>query len=191
MTTMTIPALTPKRALFALALGGVALLGACATQTAYAPRDQSGYGFAETRIEPNRFRVSFSGNSMTSQETVEKYMLYRSAELTLQQGFDWFEVVDRDTASKSHVVGTGPYYGPWGPGFYPSPFHYRYYHPTYGWYPWYDPFWNDMTYQEITRYQAEAEIFMGKGKKSDSPRAYDARQVQANLGPQIQYPQPG
>jgi hypothetical protein len=168
-----------------LALGG-ALLAACATETAYGPRDASGYGYTETRIEPNRFRVAFSGNSLTDQETVETYLLYRAAELTLQQGYDWFEIVDRDTEASRRVVGTGPY-----PGFYGSPFSYRYYHPVYGWYPWYDPFWNDVSYREVTRYEADAEVFMGRGEKSDSPRAYDAREVQANLGTQIQYPSAG
>jgi hypothetical protein len=165
-----------------LALGAVALAAAaCATQTPYGPRDQGGYGYSETRIEQNRFRVAFSGNSLTDQETVETYLLYRAAELTLDQGYDWFEIVDRGTESNRRVVGAGRLH--------PSPFSYRYYHPVYGWYPWYDPFWDDYNYREVTRFEAVAEIFMGMGDKpADNPRAYDAREVQRNLSTQIQYP---
>src|ERR1700742_2196874 len=54
-------------------------------------------GYSETRIEPERWRVSFAGNSMTSRETVEGYLLFRAAELTLQNGGDWFAIVDRQT----------------------------------------------------------------------------------------------
>jgi hypothetical protein len=179
--------LIPKSLLTGVvAIGVLALVAACATQTPYGPRGASNYGYTETRIEPNRFRVSFSGNSLTDQETVETYVLYHAAVLTLREGYDWFEIVERDTEANRRVVGTGGY-----PGFYPSPFYYRYYHPAFGWYPWYDPFWNDVSYREVTRYEADAEVFMGRGEKSDSPRAYDAREVQNNLGPRIQYPTSG
>ncbi|MFA5602003.1 MAG: hypothetical protein WDA06_15510, partial [Phenylobacterium sp.] len=81
-----------------LALG--ASLAACTTATPYQPnipgQAVSG-GFSEMRLEPDRFRVTFAGNSLTSRETVEGYLLYRAAELTVQQGYDWFEIVDRAT----------------------------------------------------------------------------------------------
>ena len=76
-----------------------ALLGACTTATPYQP-NISGQkvqgGYSEQQVEPDRFRVTFSGNSLTSRETVEGYLLYRAAELTVQQGYDWFEIVERD-----------------------------------------------------------------------------------------------
>jgi hypothetical protein len=75
-------------------------LSACATPTPYAPAAptrSATNGYSEQRIEPARWRVNFSGNSLTSRETVETYLLYRAAELTLQQGHDWFSVVTRDT----------------------------------------------------------------------------------------------
>jgi hypothetical protein len=56
-----------------------------------------------TRIETNRFRVSFAGNSMTSRETVERYLLFRAAEITLQQGYDGFEMADRSTERHSNT----------------------------------------------------------------------------------------
>ena len=42
--------------------------------------------------EENRYRVSFAGNSATSLQTVDDYLLYRAAELTVQTGHDWFQV---------------------------------------------------------------------------------------------------
>ncbi len=50
-------------------------------------------GYSEQQLEPNRWRVTFSGNSLTDRRTVENYLLYRSAELTLSQGFDWFSTI--------------------------------------------------------------------------------------------------
>ena len=69
---------------------------------------QDGYGYSEQRIEENRYRVSFAGNSATSRQTVEDYLLYRAAELTVQTGHDWFEVVDRDTVQEYSGYGGSP-----------------------------------------------------------------------------------
>ena len=46
-------------------------LSACATATPYQPVGASGArgGYAEQRLENDRFRVSFSGNSVTSKRT--------------------------------------------------------------------------------------------------------------------------
>src|SRR3546814_19669289 len=60
-----------------------------------------GYGHAVQQIESDRFRVSFAGNSLTDRRTVENYLLYRAAELTLAQGKDHFVVVSRETDRKS------------------------------------------------------------------------------------------
>ena len=71
---------------FNFAFAAAALvLGACATSTPYAPMDGR-YGYAEQRIETNRYRVVFHGNSSTTRETVEAFLLYRAAELTLEMG---------------------------------------------------------------------------------------------------------
>lgn len=108
---MTIAA---RAASLAVALmAGVALLTACATPTPYHPASATdpahADGYREARIEPGRWRVAFSGNSLTSRETVETYLLYRAAELTLQNGHDWFHAVERDTEEHvTLVVRQGP-----------------------------------------------------------------------------------
>ncbi len=40
-------------------------------------------GYTSAQLAPDRWQVTFSGNSLTSRETVEDYLLYRAAELTL------------------------------------------------------------------------------------------------------------
>jgi hypothetical protein len=73
----------------ALAAASIATLGLAACEmapTPYQPATASAPGYSEMRIENDRYRVSFSGNSSTPRDVVETYMLYRAAELTLQSG---------------------------------------------------------------------------------------------------------
>lgn len=154
----------------------VALLGlnACALPTLYQPATD-GYGFSQQQIEGNRFRVSFSGNSLTARETVENYLLYRAAELTLAQGGDYFVVVNRETEARSQYdtgfSGYGGYgYGPWG---------HRH------------SFLGAGTGRAITEYRAYADIVVYRGAKSSTePNAYDARDVMARLASTIVRPPP-
>ena len=57
----------PLKTLAVTLAAGIAL-AACATATPYQPAGFNGQrgGYAEQRLENNRFRVSFSGNSVTS-----------------------------------------------------------------------------------------------------------------------------
>jgi len=171
-----------------VALGAAAALAACATATPYQSADAAGarYGYAERRIENDHFRISFRGNSLTERETVESYLLYRAAELTLEQGYDYFIVANRATDDRSRLV---PFGGPSRYGFYP---HYAWYAPHWGWRPFYDPFWDDTTYREVTQYEASAEIVLKKGQKpAGDPQAFDARQVRENLSGKIVRPAEG
>jgi hypothetical protein len=178
----------------ALALG----LGACTTATPYqplgAPGNRVSGGFAERQIEQNRFLVTFAGNELTSRQTVETYLLYRSAQLTAQQGYDWFVTADRETNRHTNTYVDQPFggrYGGWGGMWGPS---WRYYGRGFGWRswdPWYgSPFWGDtMDVRTVEQYEASAEIVMGRGPKpADNMRAFDARDVLARLGPSIILP---
>ena len=90
------------RGLLTLAL--LASLGSCATS--YGSKGLFG-GFEEMRIDGNTMRVHFQGNGYTSKQTVETYTLMRCAELTQENGFDWFLVVDDDTEAKDTQVHSG------------------------------------------------------------------------------------
>jgi len=165
-------------------------LVACATATPYQPlgtRGTSG-GFTEQRLENNRYRVSFIGNSYTSRARVENFLLYRAAELTLANGHDGFTIVHRETDPNIETrvsPGFGGPYGWWRPSWrYYGRFGWRHWDPWFG-----GPFWADtIDVRTITRYEAIAEIIMFRGRPND-PRSFDARQVIANLGPTIVRPQ--
>jgi hypothetical protein len=159
------------------ALGGA--LSACETATPYQPLQQgvqAGGGYVETRIEDDRWRVTFKGNDETARGVVETYMLYRAAELTLAQGDDWFEAAQRHTDTHTSGYGAG-----WGQGW---GFGYR------RWGPWGGTFWDqDIAFDTEQRYEASVEIVLHHGSKpADDPHAFDARQVVANLGPKIVRP---
>jgi hypothetical protein len=89
----------------------LATLVGCASQTAFQPAEKRGAeGYTETKLTDNRYRVTFTGNSVTPAETVQDYALLRAAELTLQEGYDWFQLVGRETDKKarsSTTIGGG------------------------------------------------------------------------------------
>lgn len=194
-----------SRPLIAAALASAVALTACATPTPYKPiESNSRYatGFFDRQIENNRFIVTFAGNSVTSRERVERYLLFRAAELTLQNGGDYFSVVDRDTERKTETQVTnfgggwgGGWGGPgyWGPGWgYWGP-QWRYSRRGFGWGGWsgygYDPFFDDWQVRQIDRYEAQAEIITGRGPKPAGDRfAFNAKEVVDRLGPTIEYP---
>ena len=177
-----------------VAAAGLALLAGCTTATPYQPlgagSSRASGGFSDVRIAPNRFLVSFAGNSLTSRERVETYLLYRAAELTVEQGYDGFSIVERAT---DRNVETRVYRDPFGYG------RYRWWRPSWryrgfgygwrGWDPWYgDPFWGDsVDVQTVQNFEANAEIVMFRGERSDD-KSFNAREVLANLGPSIEVP---
>jgi hypothetical protein len=188
--------MSKRSAAFAVGLALTAGLAACATPTPYQPNvpgQAASGGFSEVRLEPNRWRVTFTGNSLTSRETVEAYLLFRAAELTVQNGEDWFAIVDRHTERDARLQSYG--YSPWYPYPYWRPY-WRYYGHGFGWRTW-DPFWGDPFWGDqvdvrlVQKFEASAEIVMGKGPKpADDPKAFDAHAVIQNLQPRIQYPAP-
>ncbi|MGZ9113093.1 MAG: CC0125/CC1285 family lipoprotein [Brevundimonas sp.] len=171
---------------------GAAFLSGCATPTPYHAASLTdpahADGFRELQVEPERWRVVFAGNSLTSRETVETYLLYRAAELTLQKGYDWFQAVERGTEEHVTLVVREPI-GVWGPGWEP---HWRYaYGVRAGWRDW-DRHRPDPAFdvRRVTAYEAVAEVVMRRGAKpADDARAFDARAVKASLEDRIIRPE--
>ncbi len=186
-------------------------LVACATATPYQPASKAGGydGFSQQMIENDRARITFGGNSLTKRDTVENYLLYRSAEMAVERGFETFTLQERDLEENKRVrvsplsgsLGYDPYFG------------YSFYRPRYGWSrpyrysrfagfnrgrgfgrrgfydPFYDPFFDDFDVQEITKYRATAEVKFGRNISSEDPRTFNAREVLKNLGPSITFPE--
>jgi hypothetical protein len=64
-----------------------------------------------------------------------------------------------------------------------------YFSPRWGWATAWDPYWSSRSnYDEVTSYEAFAEIVMKRGPKGDDPNSFDARQVSQNLGATIVRP---
>lgn len=158
------------RALIRLTVPLVMALGlaACASTmpTVYAPAGEDGRrGYAEQRIEADRFRVQFhAGSDMTIGEA-EDMALTRAAQLTLENGGDWFLVVsrsregnDRDPVRTTGSVGysTGGRYSGSSVGI---------------------GLIFDAAAGEKTAY---LEILIRSGEREIGPDAYDAREVIAN-----------
>ena len=167
----------------ALAGVGALALTACASTTGYGPATDSGYGYSDQKIEEDRYRITFRGNSLTDRETVETYLLYRAAEITLANGYDHFLVVEDDTERSTTYSGTSfndPFMRP-GFGFGPFP----YYAPGFGWGGRFGGV-NDVQIRPRDRYTAIAYVKLGRGEKpADVMNAYDARSVSENLGPLV------
>lgn len=150
-------------------------LSACATVTPYQPLTQ-GQGYAEQKLEDTRYRVSFSGNDLTPRQTVENYLLFRAAELTLEQGHDYFILLSPSTETETRYTQNVNLLGSYG---------------VYGWYPRSYLGAGVSTSVPTTQYEAQAYVLMRSGKKPPrDDRAFDARQIKKNLEPQILRPVP-
>ena len=166
-----------------IALAALAFaVAACGAPTPYGGADNRGFGYSETRLEKNRYRVKFAGNSLTTRETVENYLLYRAAELTVQEGYDFFIIETRATDKDTYYRSTFDDFP--GYGFY---YHRFPYHRRYGGYGG----TVTTTTRPISQYTAYADIVMFKGTKDDrNVKAFDASEVLRALGPRIRRPPP-
>lgn len=87
-------------------------IAACATATPYGPAKSSdAAGFAVQKIETNRFQVSYTDRA---EPAARSNALRRAAEITLEQGQTWFQIVsaysdlgaDQGRSSSSVSIGT-------------------------------------------------------------------------------------
>ncbi len=156
----------------------IILASGCATQSAYGPADHNnGYGYAESRLTSNRYRVSFIGNAHTPSDRVKDYALLRAAELTLQQDYDWFNIVSRETDKETRE----------GPEFGISANRPRYISRDCGLLRCRTTFSPVSTGAQIsssrtsTRYTSFVEIVMGSGEPTNPAAVYDASELSETL----------
>lgn len=88
-------------------------LGGCAST--YSTESITG-GFDQTQVNPTTWQVTYYGNGYTTDETVQTYWLYRCAEITLEQGFDGFQIASRIELTQAPAPVVRPAFGePGGP----------------------------------------------------------------------------
>ncbi len=181
----------PFRALVkpALLLGLLVLAG-CATPAPYAPRGPGqATGYTDRQISDNRWRVTFTGNSVTTREMVENDLLLRAAEVTLAAGKTHFLFDTRDTRAQTRydAIPVGPGLG-YGAGFgYGFGRGYWRFHPQWG----YGGFGPDVDIVSSTKYESYAEIVvLSDEQAAHEPRALDARAVIAHMPPPPPPPPP-
>ena len=163
---------------------GLALAG-CMEPAIYGPRRPgASTGYTDRELTPNRFRVTFAGNSVTRRETVENYLLLRAAEVTLAQGGTHFVFDDRDTHASTSFHADPLFRGPgyWGGGY-----GYWGFRPRWG----YGAFGPPLMISQTTRYEASAEIVVLKpGQERTENRAVDAREIVSHLSAEAHPPMP-
>lgn len=156
----------------AIALTGLSALAlsACASLAPYgAQMGPNGQGFSEQRIESNRYRVSYNGVGEAGR--VADWALLRAADLTTEQGYDWFEVTQSWTDGRPggaggvrpsvSIGGGSSRYGGYsasgvGVGV-------------------------GLNFSGPQPTSTTLEVVLGRGQKPDRPNAYDARSVQGSI----------
>lgn len=153
-------------------------LAACASLAPYnAQTGPGGQGYTEQRIENNRYRVTYYG--VGAPGPVSDFALLRAAELTTQEGYDWFEITQRwvdgrpDSAggvrpSVGVGYGSSRYDGRYG----------RYSSSGVG-------VGVGLNFTGPSPTSTSLEVLMGNGSRPDRPDAYDARGVQDAIRPRL------
>ena len=162
------------------------LLSACAAQpTPYQPRDGA-YGYSQTQIDGQTWRVEFAGNTDTPRETVENYLLYRAAEIMLFGDHERFVVLEKEVERTRDYRGDPypyPYNAGWGLGAWDRNWHR---HHGYGLYYGYGAPYTFV----LDSYKAIAVIRIYDGGPPPAGlQVYAAREVIAQLGPTVVLPQ--
>ena len=156
-----------------IAAASLALTG-CMTLAPYGPQTAQGsQGYSEYRIDSEHWRVTYNG--VGAPGPVADMALLRAADLTVEQGYDWFEVTQRyvdgrpDSAggfrpSMSVGYGGGSYGGRYG----------RYSSSGVG-------VGVGLNFQGPSPTSTTLEIVMGRGQAPGQAETYDARSVQQSL----------
>lgn len=126
-------------------------------------------GFSDKALGKDVWRVEFSGNGYTTSETAQCFWLYRCAELTLEQGFDGFEILS-DIRLTQMVPAEAVFAE--GDGLRPVQY-----------YPIFIPMDNS------GKPYIQADILLRKGEiDATPPRVFDAHKLKEALGPHVEGP---
>ncbi|HET7315188.1 CC0125/CC1285 family lipoprotein [Salinisphaera sp.] len=147
----------------------VALLAGCASGPVYRPAAQPGdYGYRDTMLTHQHYRVSFSGGYGTARETVDNFALFRAAQVALSHGADHFRVVSWHTSPITESTAFGPTASI-----------------GYGYPLWSTGFGYSTGSVSRTRYESVLQIQIGADVPDQGPHIYNARQIKQNLSPEV------
>lgn len=122
--------------------------------------------------------MQFSGNTVTTREQVEDYLLYRAAEIMRDGGFDRFVLLEKDIEPDVRYWSSAPHYGPHiGIGT-----HHR---RSFGYWAYGPPVHNAQT-----RYKGTALIRVYRQGPASGP-VFSARELLERIGPRVTWPQSG
>lgn len=85
-------------------IGVTLLLAGCATT--YSKEGLFSGGYDEMKIQDNIFRVSFRGNAYTSSQRAEDFGLLRCAEVTIENGYNYFAIIKEEATVKTSTYTT-------------------------------------------------------------------------------------
>ncbi len=153
--------------------------------------------YSQTKQNATRYRLTVKGHAFTARDAVEKYLLYRAADLALQQHFPWFTLAESRSKGDTEPVPkpdpTGLHYS----------FRIKYWRPVWryklagapAWSSW-SPFSGAAFFADgkdaktITDFEVNADIVMHKGPMDDNnPLAFEAGAVSDFLVNQVLPPE--
>lgn len=163
-------------------IGMMMLLGGCASQPDYREASKGGFGYSESKLSDTQYRIHFKARGSDKAKAMD-YAMLRAAEVTLENGYDWFVVNDRETLVDKESVQSSPQVG----------FSQRYTqvrecglatcrtsrHPS-------TQFQTGIFVGGSDKSEIESilSIETGKGTRPDSGSSFDARDVKENLMPE-------
>jgi len=154
------------------------LVGACQTHpTAYGPDHSGAGGYTQEQLAPDRYVVGFRGNAETSFERVRQSMVYRAAELTLEQGYSHFRLVSGAVADDVKTIAVDELLE--------RRQSLTYAHNIYGYIASYEPFAPPNGVSRADRFDVSAEIEMTVGDPGSRLPYLDALEVLDALGPVV------
>ncbi len=151
--------------------------------------------FAAKQMRPGTFKLVVAGHLFTSRGEIEKYLAYRCARLTIEQGANWFTF--KEDRGKGDTVEAVPVRDPEGPRY---SFRMKYFRPVWrykmnasaAWTRW-SPFSGAVFFSSdpktITSFEVSAEIVVHKGPMDDAdPLAFEAHALSDLLVNQVSPP---
>lgn len=87
-----------------------AMLAGCGGATRYQDRNWTG-GLLVTQLNENLYSVHFSGNGFTHQARAYDFALLKASEITIQKGYQYFDIIDSTTVSEGRGPGFMEGYG--------------------------------------------------------------------------------